>query len=41
VSITAEKIDQVVKRLMCLENEVSRVQHEGVFSTVLAQPGTS
>ena len=38
-SIAAEKINQVVKSLLCLENEVSRVQHEGLFNAVLAQPG--
>jgi ABC-type polysaccharide transport system permease subunit len=39
VSITAEKINKVVKRLLYLENEVSWVQLEGVFDAVLAESG--
>jgi hypothetical protein len=35
VSIAAEKINKVVKSLLYLENEVSRVQLEGVFDAVL------
>ena len=37
--ITAEKVNKVVKSLLYLENEVSRVQLEGVFDAVLAKPG--
>jgi hypothetical protein len=36
--ITAEKINKVLKSLLYLENEVSRVQLEGVFDAVLAKP---
>jgi hypothetical protein len=39
VSITAEKINKVVKSLLYLENEVSRVQLEEAFDAVLAKPG--
>jgi hypothetical protein len=37
--IIAEKINEVVKRLVYLENDVSRVQLEWVFEAELAKSG--
>jgi len=37
-SITAEKINKVVKSLLYLENEVFRVQLEKMFDAMLAKP---